>query len=937
MAGAAPTSKPAPFLKPLDTIDRGILLAESALSLVIVVAMVAMAVGESGVRLIAMAITKWGTQASVDAFAQKTGTFARYAGDFLMHGTLWAAFLGASFATRGRRHLAIDVLGRLLPSRGRHFVAALANTMGSVIAFALAKGIYGALAEASHTATQQAASAVSSGLDPSTIDRSFEFQFVIPAGFGLIALRLLMHGYHEFVAVLRNDQDPAKPSETAETEQGAAAQGHAEPAPLGPPVAYATAAEVGIALAVMAAMLVPAIGTQVFKSLLVCVLLAAPTIVIPLVLRKQRQGSYAPTAAREPEPEVVWKAAHLVPSVVLVAIVLGLCFVGAGAIPKVPIVAGVVFFFGMAVLGAPLFTFLGGMAIFLWLHGTTGVAPQALSSAMEDALGPHFARMSVLPTIPVFTLAGYLMSESKTPQRLVRVARALLGAVPGGLAVVCLIASAFFTIFSGASGITIVAIGGLLYPALIKDKYPEGFSLGLVTTGGALGITFPPCLPLIVYGIVAGLQEAPPGKERLELQKFMLAGLIPGMLLLGLLIVYALVMGVLSKAPRSKFDAKEAGSALWEAKWELLLPVFLLGGLAKGIFNPSQAAAFTAFYVLIIEVFIYKDLSITRDLPRIIPESMVLVGAIFVKLCAATVLTAFFIDAQIADKLFESLTCGPQALEYMRTHADSIGTCREAVNSLARQHLPSGGVINSPISFLIALNFFLLVVGMLMDIFSAIVVIVPLIAGIALHFDINPYHLGIVFLLNLEIGYLMPPMGLNLFIAGFRFNKPVPVLYKMVLPFIGIFVVALLATTYIPSLTLVMVPGQSQAQTAPPPVNPIAQPVTTTTGSSDAGASPGATAPADCELPREDESFEAFQSRCSGGGGGESDAGATAAPAADPDCELPRESESFADFQRRCSPPDPTGSVEGADASSTGEAPDASAGPDGGVADGAAP
>jgi tripartite ATP-independent transporter DctM subunit len=929
MAGAAPSAKPAPFLKPIDTIDRGVLLAESALSLVVVVAMVGMAVGESATRLIAMALTKWGSQALVDTFSQKSAPFSRYAGDFLMHGTLWAAFLGASFATRGRRHLAIDVLGRLLPERGRHFMSAVANTMGAVIAFALAKGIYGSLHEAAHQAAQQVQSARESGLDPSTVDKSFEFQFVIPAGFLLISLRLMLHGFHEFVAGYRNDKAPEKPADAEATDESKDdAEAHAK---LGPPVAYATVNEIVIAMIMLVAMIVPTIGTVVFKSLLVSVLLAAPTLLVPLALRKKAQGHYGPTLPREPDPVVQWQASHMAMAAVSVGVLLLAAKMGAGIIPKVPIGAGVAFFFCMALLGAPLFTFLGGMAIFLWLHGTTSVQPQALASAMEDALGPHFARMSVLPTIPVFTLAGYLMSESKTPQRLVRVARALLGAVPGGLAVVCLIASAFFTIFSGASGITIVAIGGLLYPALIRDKYPEKFSLGLVTTGGALGITFPPALPLIVYGIVAGLQEAPPGKERLELQKFMLAGLVPGVLLLGLLIVYAIIMGVLSKAPRSKFDAKEAASALWEAKWELLLPLFLLVGLAKGIFNPSQAAAFTAFYVLIIEVFIYKDLSITKDLPRIIPESMVLVGAIFVKLCAATVLTAFFIDAQVADKLFESLTCGPQAQAYMAAHTDSIGTCREAVNSLARQGLPSGGVINSSISFLIALNVFLLVVGMLMDIFSAIVVIVPLIAGLALHFDINPYHLGIVFLLNLEIGYLMPPMGLNLFIAGFRFNKPVPDLYRMVLPFIGIFAIALLATTYIPSLTLMMVPGQSASQTHTHSANTHANTNantnanTTVTPVADSGA-PAAGGATDCDLPREDESFEDFQRRCQGGGGGDSDGAAPATAAATPpaseDCDLPRESESYDAFVARCQPSGAADAGEAADASApTTEAP----------------
>ncbi len=907
MAGAAPSSKPAPFLKPLDLVDRGFLLAESSLSVIVVLAMVGMAVGESGVRLTALALTKWGSQASVDSFLQKTATFVRYAGDFLMHGTLWAAFLGASFATRGRKHLAIDVIGRLLPDRGRRTVAGVAAALGSFVAGTLARGIYGALKEASHTAADQALNAAGMGLDPASIDRSFEFQYIIPAGFALIAIRLMLHSFHEFVAALRGD--PANPPTLAPIvgPDGEPIEEVAHPV-MGAPVAYATAQEIVIALVVLGLMVVPTRGTVVFKSLIVSVILAATTLLVPLLMRKKNNGNYDATMSREPEPDVKWNPAHLAGAAVACLVIVALSNFGMQNVPKIPIVFGIAFFFTMALLGAPLFTFLGGMAIFLWSHGTASVAVQPLASAMEDALGPHFARMSVLPTIPVFTLAGYLMSESKTPQRLVRVARALLGVVPGGLAVVCLLASAFFTIFSGASGITIVAIGGLLYPALIKDKYPESFSLGLVTTGGALGITFPPCLPLIVYGIVAGLQEAPPGKERLELQKFLLAGLVPGFLLLGLLIVYAVVMGVVTKAPRTKFDAKEAFAALWEAKWELLLPVFLLGGLATGIFNPSQAAAFTAFYVLIIEVFIYKDLSITRDLPRIIPESMVLVGAIFVKLCAATVLTAFFIDAQVADKLFEYLTCGPEAVQYWHSHPDAIGSCREAVDSLARQHLPSGGLINSQISFLIALNVFLLVVGMLMDIFSAIVVIVPLIAGIALHFDINPYHLGVVFLLNLEIGYLMPPMGLNLFIAGFRFNKPVPVLYRMVLPFIGIFVVALLLTTYVPSLSLMLVPGQNRAQTTNNATTNNNTTTTNTTNTTNATttatptqADGGEPAPADddCTLPREDEAFEDFQRRCSGDA-----ASAAPTPAQGPDqsedCTLPRENESYDDFARRC-------------------------------------
>jgi TRAP-type C4-dicarboxylate transport system permease large subunit len=449
----------------------------------------------------------------------------------------------------------------------------------------------------------------------------------------------------------------------------------------------------------------------------------------------------------------------------------------------------------------------------------------------------------------------------------------------------------------------------------LKDGYPEKFSLGLVTTGGALGITVPPCLPLIVYGIVAGLQEPAPGQERLELQKFLLVGLLPGLVAIGLMVLYCIVVGAVAKVPRSGFNAKEAGAAMWEAKWELILPVFLLVGLAKGIFIPSQAAAFTAFYVFFVEVFIYRDLTVSKDLPRIVPESMVLVGAIFVKLCAATVLVGYFVQAQIADRLFEWLTCGPPAMAYMNAHSDSIGTCREAVDALARTHTSAGGLIDSKITFLLALNVFLLIIGMLMDIFSAIVVVVPLIAGIALHFNINPYHLGVVFLLNLEIGYLMPPMGLNLFIAGFRFNRPVPDLYRMVLPFIGLFVAALMIITYVPSITLVALPKPAHpAAVAPAPdtANPLP------TAANDGG---GAVMPpaADCDVPRDDETFEAFQARCSGGG-----APAPAAPAAD--CDVPRDDETFEAFQARCSP----------DAAPAAPA-DASAAPAATGADGAAP
>ncbi len=972
MAGAAPTAKPAPFLKPLDLLDRGVLLAESALSFVVVGFMLFAAVSESLFRIIQgwptaaralLAAAVWfllpalklgapegeGTRAQalakrlfkVDlahgaamqrlaiplvpaaiALGFVTERLMRavlpVAGDVLMHGTMWAAFLGASFATRGRKHLAIDAVSRLLPDRGRRALVGVSATLGAFMAFALSKGIYDSLLEGVHQAEEATRANLAAGIT-SNVDRSFEFQFVIPAGFALIGLRLVGHAFHELVASLsgftppppppkpvklgdaqyRDDAQVDKPdlSAVAAAHEGASVEEPREP----PAIDRAGPREVGVALLALLALLGVTAKSTVFAPAALLCGVAAVMLVVPVLLRKGARGSYD---APHPEESVDVKGtpAHFAAAgAIVLAILAGLRYGAAPNLAAIPVGAGVAFFAVMALMGAPLFSFLGGMGLFLFVKFFMADANAAqdvnfVANATEDILGNHFARMSVLATIPLFTLAGYIMSESNMPRRLVRVSRALLGWMPGGLAVVCVFASAFFTIFSGASGITIVAVGGLLVPALLKDKYPEKFALGLVTTGGALGITIPPCLPLIVYGIVAGLQEPAPGQERLELQKFLVVGLLPGLVVMALIGAYCVFVGMLQKVPRSRFDAKEAGAALWEAKWELILPVFLLVGLARGIFNPSQGAAFTAFYVFVIEVFVYRDLSIRKDLPRIVPESMVLVGAIFVKLCAATVLVGYFVQAQIADRLFEWLTCGPPAMAYMQSHSDSIGTCREAVDILGQQGQSAGGLIDSKLSFLIALNFFLLLIGMLMDIFSAIVVVVPLIAGIALHFNINPYHLGIVFLMNLEIGYLMPPMGLNLFIAGFRFNRPVPDLYKMVLPFIGLFVVALMIITYVPQITLMALPP-SRTPVAAPVVTPT--PGTPTPAAGDGGGAPAIEPPADCDVPRDDESFEDFQRRCAGG-----DAGAPAAtpapaePAAD--CDLPRDGESFADFQRRC-------------------------------------
>ena len=413
----------------------------------------------------------------------------------------------------------------------------------------------------------------------------------------------------------------------------------------------------------------------------------------------------------------------------------------------------VVLFIVLAVLGAPLFTIFGAASMLLF----ASLPDTSITGAANDVFSEKFADSPLLVTIPLFTFAGYLMAESGTPQRLVKMSRAWLGWLPGGLAIVCLVASAFFTTFTGGSGITIVAIGGLLYPALISDNYEDNFSLGLVTTGGSLGLLFPPSLPIILYGVVGGVM----------IEKLFLAGLIPGILTVGALTIYAVIVGVKAKMQRTKFEFGTAFSSLWEAKWEVFLPVALLSGMYTGLLRLHEAAAFTALYVLIIEVFIYRDVSIRRDLPRIIRESMTLVGAILAILATAIGFTAFLIQARVPMMILELME----------------------------------RVISDKIMFLMALNVFLIVVGMLMDIFSAIVVVVPLIIPIALSYGVDPYHLGIVFLLNLEIGYMTPPVGLNLFIASFRFDKPITQLYKAVLPFIGLLGIALIIVTYVPVLS----------------------------------------------------------------------------------------------------------------------------------------
>ncbi|HEU5061336.1 MAG TPA: TRAP transporter large permease, partial [Kofleriaceae bacterium] len=367
---------------------------------------------------------------------------------------------------------------------------------------------------------------------------------------------------------------------------------------------------------------------------------------------------------------------------------------------------------------------------------------------------------TVLSTIPLFIFAGFLMAEARTADRILQVSRAWLGWLPGGLAVVTIFACAVFTTFTGASGVTIVALGGLLMPSLLKDRYPQRFSLGLVAGTGSVGLLFPPALPLFVYGTVYGIVDQlmrGPGSsgEPFSTDRFIMAGIVPGMVLLAILCVYSIAMAVKHKVPRHPFEVRALWKPLLVVLPELAIPFLIIGALINGVGIP-EVASLCVVYVFLLETLVYRDLKLS-SLWRVVRESMALVGAIFIIIFAAQAFTNFLITAEVPTKL--------------------VAWIREN--------------FNSQWSFLLGLNVLLLVVGMLMDIFSAIVVVVPLIAPAAAAMGIDPYHLGVIFLLNLEIGYLTPPVGLNLFITGFNFRKPILEVVRASMPFLACMIVAL--------------------------------------------------------------------------------------------------------------------------------------------------
>jgi C4-dicarboxylate transporter, DctM subunit len=404
----------------------------------------------------------------------------------------------------------------------------------------------------------------------------------------------------------------------------------------------------------------------------------------------------------------------------------------------------------IAFAGAPLFAIIS--AIGLLAFTAAGIDAAALIAELY-----RLVDFPALIAIPLFTFAGYLLAESQGPKRLVNLAQALFGWMPGGFAVVAVFSTAVFTAFSGASGVTIIALGGLLLPALLKQGYPEGFSLGLMTTSGSLGLLFPPSLPIILYSIVAGV----------SIDRLFVAGLVPGILLVVILSAYSIRMGIAAKVPRIPFRFRDVWSALKDAAGEAPLPVIVIGGIYGGFITATEAAALTALYVLVVEVFIHREIPFFRGLPKVIRESMVLVGAILVMLGAAMGVTSYIIDQQIPMQLFAFIS----------------------------------HYVSSKLVFLIILNIFILVMNMV-EIFSAIIIVVPIIVPVALQYGVDPVHLGIIFLLNLEIGYMTPPLGLNLFLSSLRFGKPLGTVYRTVLPFFGLLAAVLLLITYVPVLSV---------------------------------------------------------------------------------------------------------------------------------------
>jgi C4-dicarboxylate transporter DctM subunit len=413
----------------------------------------------------------------------------------------------------------------------------------------------------------------------------------------------------------------------------------------------------------------------------------------------------------------------------------------------------------LAILRTPLFVVIA-------LSAMIGFYSQEVDLSVVSIEIYRLAEMPVLLAIPLFTFAGYLLGVGQASTRLVNLTNSLLGWMPGGLAIVTIFACALFTAFTGASGITIVALGGLLYPALKQAGYLDNFNLGLLTSSGSLGLLFAPSLPLILYGVVAQQMDL---DQPVSISDLFLAGILPGLLMLVMLSIYSM-MQPRDRSRQEPFDLRAAVDAIRAAKWEIPLPFLVLGGIYGGYFAVSEAAAVTVVYVLIVEVLIIREIKISA-LPEIMRDSMMLVGGIMIIIGVSLASTNYMIDAEIPTRMFA----------FIQSHIDE------------------------KLTFLILLNLFLLALGMMLDIFSAIVIIVPIILPIAVGYGIHPVHLGIIFLANMQLGYFTPPVGMNLFIASFRFGKPIMTLYVATIPFFLVLLVSVLIITYWPALSLVFI------------------------------------------------------------------------------------------------------------------------------------
>jgi C4-dicarboxylate transporter DctM subunit len=406
-----------------------------------------------------------------------------------------------------------------------------------------------------------------------------------------------------------------------------------------------------------------------------------------------------------------------------------------------------------ALSGAPLFVVISAVAL-LWFY-FMGIDLSIVIIEMY-----RLASNPLLIALLFFAFAGYILAESDAGKRLVKLSTAIFGCVRGGLAVVALLSCAFFTALTGASGITIVALGGLLLPALLEDRYPEDFSLGLLTSSGSLGLLFPPSLPMIIYGVVAGV----------SIPELFLAGLIPGVFLVVLLSIYSMYKGVRGECKIISFSSRELLDTARETIWEILLPVVVFGGIYSGFLAVSEVAVVTVVYVLLVALLINRDVKLSQ-MPTIVVKTVVMVGSIIIILGAALAFNSLLVDQQVPSK----------SLLWIQGH------------------------VESKFVFLLILNIFLLFVGCLLDVYSALVIVAPLIVPLAQGYDINLLHLGIIFLTNLQIGYSTPPIGMNLFIASLRFEKSILRLSAASLPFLGILLVALLIITFVPGLSLLLV------------------------------------------------------------------------------------------------------------------------------------